>query len=1003
MNIYIYNNRFTLLLCLLYTGLILGQNIQLPIGLKSPNANSLGKFGDIPINYYTGRANINIPLINLQDNNIPLKIDLSYDTGGVRVNEFPSWIGQNWNLNAGGVITRTVKGYSFDEEDRIFGYTGNNDIRGYYYQHNHINTSDWSSNAAMMNNALSYTPSRDLEPDIFNFNFMGINGKFFLGEDGQWKVQSDKNIKVEINMLENQLTLNRDIFYQHRSFEGYNGPDRKTIFKITLIDDQGNKYIFGNNHNAIEYTTANFFYYRGGFCVLPNSWYLTSVIDRLGNIIYNFEYERAEYQASFYLTYSSITREKSNNGTFWQPGGGCFYSEFSPLRVNGSLIIPSYLKKITTLNGTEINFNRSISSNKYFYPAYNSLLNYTLDTYYYENPSTVTFTDLYTRFGIIYYDQYWSLLPSTPNTSYKDDLFNNKIKNYKLDNITIKINSNLYKTINLNHNSSLNERLNLVGVSIFEGNSTSSSDYSFLYNNFSLLPDYLSTAIDHWGFYKGGSGFTTSNYSNHYFEREPNPAFLQIGSLKKIIYPTKGFTEFEYEPHDYSKFVNENLNLQDEVNIAGGLRVKKIHTFDGISKTTKEIKYVTDLTSNISSGILAMKNKYNWPTWQTRTWPENSLYQEANFSINAIIPHNNFSGSHIAYSKVYEINNSDNGYTTYEYTNYQDYPDIPYVNTLNVQQSQFNEHSRKDFKRGLEKKISFYNNQNSLIKKIENTYNTINYKTARGYNYDQFMPCPGVGDVVVIGNTYEIEYSDFKLTSSIETDYLNGNAISKTSTQTNVVYPNDATFYGNTFLRSETVQTNRSGGTKTIQYNYPFDFTGTIESNMISKHFFPAIETITSRFGDPITRNKNIYQLVATNTTFPTQTYPMITSTQAAKNQDTYQTDIVIDKYDKDGNILQYHKDGGINNSFVFSNNLLMYKLENATWNEYTPTTNFATFNSNPAKKATKYSYNIYRNIESITHPNGIIEKYQYDINNRLEKILDQNDKVLKKFEYNLK
>ena len=39
----------------------------------------------------------------------------------------------------------------------------------------------------------------DLEPDIFNFNFMGMTGSFFLGQDGEWKVQSDNaNLKITI-------------------------------------------------------------------------------------------------------------------------------------------------------------------------------------------------------------------------------------------------------------------------------------------------------------------------------------------------------------------------------------------------------------------------------------------------------------------------------------------------------------------------------------------------------------------------------------------------------------------------------------------------------------------------------------------------------------------------------------------------------------------------------------------------------------------------------------
>ncbi len=1013
MNINSSNCRIISLLCLFYSGIILGQTIQLPKNIQSPNASSLGKYGDIPINYYSGRVDVNVPLFSDEENGIPLSIDLNYDSGGVRVNELPSWIGQNWNMNAGGVITRTQKGTAVDEYINLVPST--NSGKGYYYNLGKLNVPNWTDTNYLTDVSTNETLKNDLEPDIFNFNFMGITGKFFLMSDGTWKVQSSKNIKVIINMSDQVVILGKNTIFPPNDYEY--AP--KCIGKITLIDENGNQYVFGETQNSIEYGQKDFFDYKKG--IVANAWYLTTVKDRLNNIIYSLEYERGDFQAFLYYNYSAKTREKSNNGTFWQPGGGCYYSDPSPLiDLYGTLTFPSYLKKITTQNGIIIDFNRSISDHKFYdlndysgYPIFSAFM--AIENSF--NGNSFNFDQYFIKENLheFYHDDNGNLIYNNTGLHWTGYVMQ-KIKYYKLDNISIKVNNVNLKTITLLRNST-NERLNLLGVDILDGTSTSPTKYQFSYNNFNLLPSFLSYAVDHWGYYRGTNpiipGSTIFSDTDYYNSRETNPNYLTIGSLKRITYPTKGFSEFEYEPHNYSKYVNDDLNLANESNIAGGLRIKKITTNDGYNQTVKEIKYTESINSNISSGILAIKNRYSNNDWYTRG-TQGSLYREWIFSTSNIVTGSNFSGSHIGYSKVHEINNTNGGFITYEYTDYQDYPDIPFTSTISLSHSVFDAHNSKDYKRGHLKNIMYYDYSTTpfLLKKVENTYEIIgSIKSVRGYNYNQFAPClfyvggvlTGSGEGVLLGNAYEIDYSDFKLTSTVETDYLSGNTISKTTSQTNVIYPTDATFYGNTFLKSETVQTNRSGGTKTIQYNYPFDFTGTIESNMISKHFFPVIETISSRFGSPITRNKNIYQLIATNTAFPSQTYPMVTSSQMAKNEDTYQTDIVIDKYDKDGNILQYHKDGGINNSFVFSNNLLIYKLENATWNEYTPTTNFTTFNSNPTKKATKYSYNLYRNIESITHPNGIIEKYLYDTNNRLEKILDQNDKVLKKFEYHLK
>ena len=38
------------------------QDLPTPKNIQSPNAASLGKYGDVPISYYTGAPNISIPL-----------------------------------------------------------------------------------------------------------------------------------------------------------------------------------------------------------------------------------------------------------------------------------------------------------------------------------------------------------------------------------------------------------------------------------------------------------------------------------------------------------------------------------------------------------------------------------------------------------------------------------------------------------------------------------------------------------------------------------------------------------------------------------------------------------------------------------------------------------------------------------------------------------------------------------------------------------------------------
>ena len=147
-------NKFLIFINLLITNFIFAQLLELPKSILSPNAASLGKYGDISMDLNTGRANVNIPLYSLNEGGIPLDISLNYDTGGVRVSDVPGWVGQNWTLNAGGVITRTVKGTTYDEQkfDAPNPYPGGGQ-KGYFYHTEKLNRADWNSSSYLQHSS----------------------------------------------------------------------------------------------------------------------------------------------------------------------------------------------------------------------------------------------------------------------------------------------------------------------------------------------------------------------------------------------------------------------------------------------------------------------------------------------------------------------------------------------------------------------------------------------------------------------------------------------------------------------------------------------------------------------------------------------------------------------------------------------------------------------------------------------------------------------------------
>jgi hypothetical protein len=93
----------------------------------SPNVGSLGRYFDVPVNMATGLPNIEIPLYAIKSGNIVIPITLKYHAGGVKVNELASWVGTNWNLDAGGSITKQVNGLDdfYATEAATIGNSGN--------------------------------------------------------------------------------------------------------------------------------------------------------------------------------------------------------------------------------------------------------------------------------------------------------------------------------------------------------------------------------------------------------------------------------------------------------------------------------------------------------------------------------------------------------------------------------------------------------------------------------------------------------------------------------------------------------------------------------------------------------------------------------------------------------------------------------------------------------------------------------------------------------------
>lgn len=918
----------------IYSGF--GQSMPLPKNIQAPTTASLGKYGDVPVSLYNGSANVNVPLMKLEEKGMVMDISLSYDTSGVPVAGVPSWVGQNWSLNAGGVITREVRGGTADDfkildppyYGRAVGYI-------HPYSRDRLNNSTWADPNSLLyieqtnwgNNAFDNPYiGKDSEPDIFTFNFMGHSGKFFMGEDGVWRVASEENFTVEI--LEQDYIHPFNIVYNDLGYRV-----SKTIGKIVIKDDQGNKYTFGasgtwNNNMPIEFSKD--FFKQSNVNGYPDfwtasAWYLARVENNFGITLFNLEYVREDgYTAVFYNNQSNTNFNIDYTGPLsgdCSSSYGTGYTGSGATAIAGQLISPVYLSKIKTpISKIDLSFSSSYSGALYYhlYPDTNPTSN---DVWSY-------LTNLMNNYLSIY-DQprfFKDLMP------YSDaGVIMNKLKYRRLNSI-----SGYKGGAFFSYNSLSNQRLKLNNVTV-----NNSDIYSFEYDRFEQLPRLTSKAVDHLGYFNG-TAYNINININHYNERNSNSDKVLIGSLKKIIYPTKGYTQFEYEPHSYSQYVSDNKAWLMPVSntIIGGLRIKKIISKDGDNiLKTKHYKYVKDYAINnnstLSSGIISSLPKYHWVNWTTESTPNSNpgtLYINQ-FSINPIIPMGNFFGSPIGYSEVVELNESinlnsepptleSNGYTIYKYTSNEQYKDEPFVTTMQYIPSPYQNFCDKSMLRGKLLEVQIYNNNNQLVNKKNYSYmdtNSLTTKFVKGINITSIACEASVGNSFILGGAYKIFYFDFKPIRESETFVLNGNNVKTDNIYEYISYPQTTNSPYDIFLKSKTTETYLTLGqldSENIQerFTYPFEENTTINNSLVSNRVFTPIKRETLKNGVKLSTEAVEYAVM------PPFSIPQAKKTLKSKGDNNLEDDVIIDTYETGtGNITQYHTKDGIYTTLAWS------------------------------------------------------------------------------------
>jgi hypothetical protein len=270
----------------------------------------------------TGGAVFSLPMLNWQDDKsrLNLNVSLNYSSGnGLKVNAIASNIGQGWDLEAGGVITRMQAGEPDDQKP----YSGNNtpdDVTR--YPAGMLYATEPTPGCA--GNLLRYPlykdqnhlyknynlASEDKELDHFSFSFNGQSGMFVLTKDDSALLLADATLRVwytrdeaAADAANSRTTI--DAFYiqdENGLIYKFAVPERTKVLKT--------KYCSQNQQAQL--TQPNFqsghMYFESAFddndasnpltipLVKPwvtTAWYLKSITDPLTGRVITFNYNTA--------------------------------------------------------------------------------------------------------------------------------------------------------------------------------------------------------------------------------------------------------------------------------------------------------------------------------------------------------------------------------------------------------------------------------------------------------------------------------------------------------------------------------------------------------------------------------------------------------------------------------------------------------------------------------------------------------------------------------------
>ncbi len=407
------------------------------------------------------------------------------------------------------------------------------------------------------------------------------------------------------------------------------------------------------------------------------------------------------------------------------------------------------------------------------------------------------------------------------------------------------------------------QALKLDGIQFKDKNDQVIQQYSFTYftNSFSwtpTAPNFLN-ARDLWGYYNGamlntdlvlpttipynettGSATVNKTFGGG-LNRSVNTQFIKEGVLKRITFPTGGYTEFDFEQNKYQK---DGVSTD-----VGGLRVTKITSSDGTSAppVVKTYKYGSGESGYGIPNFLDTKFNYSSTQKYYSDCPITSPI--SSYQIRTYFSNSSFSQeSNIMYPVVTEyvgdLSGTTNGKTVYVYDNGSPTLDPPTV----IPGSSKNYTNSLAWRRGKLTSKTIYDNTNQKLRAVSINYSL--FKSANNlvglgvYQYiaGNYSTCSGftcaneAGELVnpqtfFFGTIYQ--NSGAWLESSVtESDYQ-GSDNTKFIDKTNVM-----TIHPDKLVVTQTVRGLSTNQQSVTVNRYPFDFPADFGSTGVAKGIY---------------------------------------------------------------------------------------------------------------------------------------------------------------------